>query len=42
MCSSDLKRAIDILSDELVRCMQLCGVRKVAEIGPELLVRPGA
>lgn len=36
------KRAIDILADELVRSMQLCGVRSIAEIGPELLVRPGA
>ena len=35
------RRALDILSDELVRCMQLCGVRSVAEIGPELLVRDG-
>jgi (S)-mandelate dehydrogenase len=35
------RRALDILADELVRCMQLCGVRSVAEIGPELLVRPG-
>jgi (S)-mandelate dehydrogenase len=32
------QRAIDILSDELVRTMQLCGLRSIAEIGPELLV----
>jgi len=30
-------RALEILSDELVRSMQLCGVRAVREIGPELL-----
>jgi (S)-mandelate dehydrogenase len=30
-------RALDILRDELVRTMQLCGVAKVGEIGPELL-----
>jgi (S)-mandelate dehydrogenase len=35
------RRALDILADELVRCMQLCGARTIAEIGPELLVRPG-
>ncbi len=35
------KRALDILSDELLRSMQLCGARSVAEIGPELLVRDG-
>jgi (S)-mandelate dehydrogenase len=31
------QRAVDILQDELVRTMQLCGVRSIAEIGPELL-----
>jgi (S)-mandelate dehydrogenase len=31
------RRALEILSSELVRAMQLCGVRSVAEIGPELL-----
>jgi (S)-mandelate dehydrogenase len=31
--------ALEILSDELVRTMKLCGVRRVADIGPELLVR---
>jgi (S)-mandelate dehydrogenase len=31
------RRALEILQDELVRTMQLCGVRSVAEIGPELL-----
>lgn len=30
-------RALDILSDELVRTMQLCGARRIAEIGPQLL-----
>jgi (S)-mandelate dehydrogenase len=30
-------RAIDILRDELVRAMQLSGVRSISEIGPELL-----
>ena len=32
-------RALEILSTELVRAMQLCGVRSMAEIGPELLAR---
>jgi (S)-mandelate dehydrogenase len=31
------KRALEILSSELVRAMQLCGVRSAAEIGPHLL-----
>ena len=35
------RRALEILQDELVRTMQLCGTRSVAEIGPDLLVRPG-
>lgn len=30
-------RALEILGDELVRTMQLCGVRSIGEIGPELL-----
>jgi (S)-mandelate dehydrogenase len=30
-------RAVEILRDELVRAMQLSGVRTVAEIGPDLL-----
>ena len=30
-------RALEILSSELVRAMQLCGVRSVAEIGPQLV-----
>jgi isopentenyl diphosphate isomerase/L-lactate dehydrogenase-like FMN-dependent dehydrogenase len=35
------KRALEILSSELVRAMQLCGVRSIDEIGPELLaLRP--
>ena len=32
------RRALEILNDELVRTMQLCGARSIAEIGPELLV----
>ena len=31
------QRALEILSSELVRAMQLCGVRSVGEIGPELI-----
>jgi (S)-mandelate dehydrogenase len=31
------QRALEILSSELVRAMQLCGVRSPAEIGPHLL-----
>src|SRR5687767_11392826 len=31
------RRALEILSTELVRAMQLCGVRSAAEIGPHLL-----
>src|SRR5262245_3468086 len=31
------KRALEILSTELVRAMQLCGVRSADEIGPHLL-----
>jgi (S)-mandelate dehydrogenase len=31
------RRALEILSSELVRAMQLCGVRSPAEIGPHLL-----
>ena len=33
-------RAIQILRDELVRAMQLSGVRSIAEIGPDLLAPP--
>src|SRR5262245_43231704 len=33
------QRALEILSTELVRAMQLCGVRSPAEIGPHLLCR---
>ena len=33
------RRALEILSSELVRSMQLCGVRSVSEIGPQLLYR---
>jgi (S)-mandelate dehydrogenase len=31
------KRAIEILSDEFERAMQLCGVRRAADIGAELV-----
>ena len=31
------RRALEILSSELQRAMQLCGVQSVAQIGPELL-----
>jgi (S)-mandelate dehydrogenase len=31
------RRALEILSDELMRTMQLCGARSIAEIGPGLL-----
>ena len=31
------RRALEILSSELERAMKLCGVRSIAEIGPELL-----
>jgi (S)-mandelate dehydrogenase len=31
------RRALEILSSELVRAMQLCGVRSIAEIGPHLI-----
>ena len=31
--------ALDILRDELVRAMQLSGVRSVGEIGPDLIAR---
>jgi L-lactate dehydrogenase (cytochrome)/(S)-mandelate dehydrogenase len=33
------RRALEILTTELERSMQLCGVRSPAEIGPELLAR---
>ena len=33
-------RALEILSGELVRSMQLCGVRSIGEIGPDLLFNP--
>ena len=33
------RRALEILSSELVRAMQLCGARSVAEIGPHLVSR---
>ncbi len=31
------RRALEILSDEFVRTMQLCGMRSIADIGPDLL-----
>ena len=31
------RRALEILSSELQRAMQLCGVQSVAQIGPDLL-----
>jgi (S)-mandelate dehydrogenase len=31
------RRALEILGDELVRTMQLCGARSIADIGPDLL-----
>ena len=34
------RRAIEILRDELVRSMQLSGVRSISEIGPDLLAPP--
>jgi (S)-mandelate dehydrogenase len=34
-------RAIEILKEELVRTMQLCGARSIADIKPDLLVRQG-
>jgi len=36
------RRALEILSSELERAMQLCGVRSVAEIGAELLATANA
>ncbi len=33
------RRALDILADELVRTMQLCGIRRISDIGPGLLFR---
>jgi (S)-mandelate dehydrogenase len=32
-------RALEILRDEFMRSMQLCGARSVSEIGPDLVVR---
>jgi (S)-mandelate dehydrogenase len=32
-------RALEILRDELIRSMQLCGARAVSEIGPDLVVQ---
>jgi|CXWL01.1.fsa_nt_gi (S)-mandelate dehydrogenase len=31
------RRALEILSDELTRTMQLCGARNIAEIGPDFI-----
>jgi (S)-mandelate dehydrogenase len=33
------RRALEILSDELVRTLQLCGVTRIADIGPDLLAK---
>jgi (S)-mandelate dehydrogenase len=33
-------RALEVLSDELTRTMQLCGVRSIGEIGPALVAAP--
>lgn len=33
------RRALEILNDELVRTMQLCGIRRICDIGPGLLFR---
>jgi (S)-mandelate dehydrogenase len=33
------QRALDILSSEMIRTMQLCGVTRVADIGPDLLAQ---
>ena len=33
------RRAIDILTDELIRTMQLCGTRSIADIKPDLVDR---
>jgi (S)-mandelate dehydrogenase len=33
------RRALEILSSELERAMRLCGVRSIAEIGPDLIAR---
>ena len=36
------RRALEILSEELVRTMQLCGSQRIDDIGPELLFRDPA
>src|SRR3989440_224589 len=36
------RRALEILASELERAMQLCGVRTVAAIGPDLLQKSGS
>jgi (S)-mandelate dehydrogenase len=33
------RRALEILSEELTRTMQLCGTRRIGEIGPDLLAK---
>jgi isopentenyl diphosphate isomerase/L-lactate dehydrogenase-like FMN-dependent dehydrogenase len=35
------RRALEILTGELERAMKLCGVRRIAEITPDL-IRPSA
>jgi (S)-mandelate dehydrogenase len=36
------QRALEILSNELQRAMQLCGVRRAADIGPDLVATNGS
>ena len=36
------QRALEILSNELQRAMQLCGVRRAADIGPDLVAASGS
>jgi (S)-mandelate dehydrogenase len=33
------RRALEILKEEFVRTMQLCGLRRIGDIGPDLLVK---
>ena len=33
------RRALEILSEELMRTMQLCGMRRIGDIGPDLLAK---
>ena len=36
------ERALSILREELIRAMQLCGVRRIADIKPDLIAQGGA